>query len=149
MVRNLWQDFKDFAFKGNMLDLAVAVVIGTAFGAVVHSLVTNIIMPAISYVQPSGEGYRAWQWGRIEIGAFLGQLVTFLIIAATVFLLIVKIVGTLIKRVSTPPASPEPVTKECPFCLMTIPSKAIRCGHCTADLSPAAGAKSAPGLMPG
>ena len=58
MVRNLWQDFKDFAFKGNMLDLAVAVVIGTAFGAVVNSLVTNIIMPAISYVQPSGEGYR-------------------------------------------------------------------------------------------
>jgi large conductance mechanosensitive channel len=142
MVRNFWQEFKEFAFKGNMLDLAVAVVIGTAFGAVVNSLVKNIIMPAVSYVQPSSVGYQAWHLGRIQIGAFISELVTFLIISATVFLLIVKIVGTLLKRATAPPPPPEPVTKECPFCLMTIPIKALKCGHCTADLSPAAGAVS-------
>jgi large conductance mechanosensitive channel len=140
MVRNLCQEFKEFAFKGNMLDLAVAVVIGTAFGAVVNSLVKNIIMPAVSYIQPGDVGYRAWHLGRIEIGAFMGELITFLIIAATVFLLIVKIVGALMKRATAPPPAAAPLTKECPFCLMVIPVKAIKCGHCTADLTPAAGA---------
>ena len=138
MVRNLWQEFKEFAFKGNMLDLAIAVVIGTAFGAVINSLVKNIIMPAVSYIQPGDVGYRAWHLGRIEIGAFIGELITFLIIAATVFLLIVKIFGALMKRASPP--APAPVTKECPFCLLSIPIKAIKCGHCTADLTSAAGA---------
>jgi large conductance mechanosensitive channel len=140
MVRNLWQEFKEFAFKGNMLDLAVAVVIGTAFGAVVNSLVKNVIMPAVSYVQPSSVGYQAWHLGRIQIGAFISELVTFLIIAATVFLLIVKIIGALLKRATAPPPPAEPVTKECPFCLLRIPIKAVKCGHCTTDLTPAAGA---------
>lgn len=134
MLKNLWQEFRAFAFKGNMLDLAVAVVIGTAFGAVVNSLVKNIIMPLVSYILPGG-GYRAWHLGPIEIGLFISELVNFLIVAAAVFFLFVKIVGSLMKRLA-PPAPSEPVTKECPFCLSNIPMKAIKCAHCTADLKP-------------
>lgn len=134
MVRNLWQEFKAFALKGNMLDLAVAVVIGTAFGAVVNSLVKNIIMPMVSYILPGEGGYRAWHLGRVEIGAFISELVNFLIVAAAVFLLIVKVVGILMKRVA-PPVASEPVTKECPFCLSSIPVKATKCAHCTSDLT--------------
>jgi large conductance mechanosensitive channel len=132
----LLQEFKAFAFKGNMIDLAVAVIIGAAFGAVIASLVKNIIMPLLSYVMP-GDSYRTWQIGRVEIGAFLAEAVNFLIIASAVFLVIVKLLGTLMKRVVPVPAPKDPPMRECPFCLSMIPVRARRCSHCAADLPPA------------
>ena len=136
---SLWTEFKAFAFKGNMLDLAVAVVIGAAFGKIISSLVADIIMPAISYIMPAKMEYTEWKLGMadkpIYIGKFLGEIVNFLIVALAIFIVIVKIVGSLMKKATTPPPAPsEPVTKECPLCLSVIPIKAKKCGHCTADL---------------
>lgn len=129
----LLQEFKAFAFKGNMIELAVAVVIGTAFGAVISSLVKNVIMPALSYVMPAQAGYTAWKIGRIEIGVFIGEVINFLVIAVAIFLCIVQVLG-MIKRMTSGPEPTAPVTKECPLCLSVIPQKAVRCAHCTADL---------------
>lgn len=129
----LWQDFKVFAFKGNMIDLAVAVVLGGAFGAVVNSLAKNILMPIVSYVLPGTGGYRAWHIGRVEVGAFLAELVNFLVIAGAMYLVIVRVLGS-VQKVMSPPNPSEPTTKECPLCLSVIPFKARRCAHCTADL---------------
>ena len=135
-MKETWQEFKKFALKGSLLDLAVAVVIGTAFTAVVNSLVKNILMPLLSYVTPAEGGYRAWHIGRVEVGVFLAELVNFLIIALVVFLVVVKVIGGLIRRAAPPPSPAEAVTKECPFCLLTVPVRARKCGHCTADLPP-------------
>ncbi len=143
-MKETWQEFKKFALKGNLLDLAVAVVIGTAFTGVVNSLVKNILMPLLSYVSPAEGGYRAWHIGRVEMGVFLAELVNFLIIALAVFLVVVKVVGGLIRRVAPPPPPDEPVTKECPFCLLTVPVRARKCGHCTADLPPESSAPLPP-----
>ncbi len=126
----MWDEFKAFAFKGNMIDLAVAVVIGGAFGKVIDSLVKNVIMPLVSYVLPTKGGYETWQLGRIQIGPFLSDTVSFLILALAVFLVIVKMVCMLMKK----PAPPPPNTKDCPKCLMAIPLAATKCGHCTSDL---------------
>ena len=135
-MKETWQEFKKFALKGNLLDLAVAVVIGTAFTAVVNSLVKNILMPLLSYVTPAEGGYRAWHIGRVEVGVFLAEVVNFLIIALVVFLVVVKVIGGLIRRAAPPPSPAEAVTKECPFCLLTVPVRARKCSHCTADLPP-------------
>jgi len=137
-MKGLLKEFKAFAFKGNMIDLAVAFVIGVAFSAVVNSLVKNIIMPLISYVAPDKGGYTAWKLGRIEVGAFLGEIVNFLIVAAAVFFIIVKVLGFLMKMRKAEEAPPAPTTRECPMCLCQIPIKAKRCCHCTADVTPAA-----------
>ena len=133
-MRNLWAEFKSFAFKGNMLDLAVAVVIGTAFTAVVNSLVKHVLMPLVSYVLPQQAGYQTWQLGRVQVGLFIGEIINFALIALAVFLIVVKIMGTVMKKFAPPPAPAEPVSKECPFCCSTIPLRASKCGHCTADL---------------
>src|SRR5512143_1040784 len=101
-MKDLWNQFKAFALKGNMIDLAVAVVIGAAFGAVINSLVKNVIMPVLSYVIPNKGGYLAWAIGRVEIGAFLGELVNFLIIALAIFLFVVKVIGALMKKLTVP-----------------------------------------------
>lgn len=135
-MKHLWSEFKSFAFKGNMIDLAVGVVIGAAFGSVVKSLVDNIIMPLVSYVTPSMT-YTDWHLGKIMIGKFMGDVISFLIVAAAVFIVIVRIVGYLMKKAVPAPAPGEPTTKECPMCLSTIPLKARKCAHCTTDLEPA------------
>jgi large conductance mechanosensitive channel len=130
----LWQEFKAFALKGNFVDLAVAVVLGAATTGVINSLVKNVIMPALDYLAPSSAGsYRTWHLGKIEIGLFLGELVNFLVIAIVLFLIMVKLLGT-IQKAAAPPADGEPATKECPLCLSVIPFKARKCAHCTADL---------------
>ena len=118
-----------------MIDLAVAVVIGGAFGAVVNSMVKNLLMPLLSYVTPGKGGYLGWKLGRVEVGAFLGDLVNFLILAVAMFVLIVKVLGGIQKaaRLTMPD---ESVIKECPYCLSTIPAKAVKCAHCTSDLPP-------------
>ena len=138
-VSSLWQEFKAFAFKNNMVDLAVAVVIGAAFGAVIKSIVDNIIMPLVAYVTPS-MSYTEWHVGKVMIGKFLADLLNFLIVALAVFVTIVKLLGAVMKRVGSTPAPSEPTTKECPFCLSVIPVKARKCAHCTADLPEAAAA---------
>ena len=139
MVRNLWNEFKTFAFKGNMIDLAVGVIIGAAFGTVVKSLVDHIIMPLIATVAPNAKGVEGLSFtingSKIQYGMFLGALMNFLIVALAVFLMIVKIVGSIVKKtVGPPPAPGEPTVKECPLCLSEIPIKARRCKNCTADL---------------
>jgi large conductance mechanosensitive channel len=132
-ARSFWQEFKAFAMKGNMLDLAVAVVIGAAFGQIITSLVGDIIMPAISYITPQME-YTGWKLGTLKIGNFIGAVINFLIVAFAVFIVIVKLVGGMVKKVGSTPAPSEPTTKECPMCLSVIPLKAVKCAHCTADL---------------
>ena len=133
---SLWGEFKNFAFKGNMIDLAVAVVIGAAFAKVIDAIVKGVIMPLISYIDmgKAGGGYQTWHIGRMQIGNVLAELLNFTLVALAVFIVIVKLLGALMKR-ATPPAEPgEPTVKECPRCLMQIPFKATRCGHCTSDL---------------
>lgn len=141
-ARNLWQEFKSFAMKGNMIDLAVAVVIGGAFGAIVSSLVADIIMPAVSYVLPAGMSYEEWKVGSdekpIRVGKFIAAIVNFLIVALAVFVVIVKIMGGMLKRAQGTPKPSEPTTKECPRCLSVIALRATRCPNCTSDLPAAA-----------
>jgi large conductance mechanosensitive channel len=132
-------EFKKFALKGNVIDLAVAVIIGGAFGKVITSLVDNVLMPVIGYISPGPEGYQSWHIGKVMVGKFLGDVVNFLIIAVAMFLLLVKFLGAIQK--ASPWSKPEePATKECPLCLSVIPYRARRCAHCTADLSEGGGA---------
>ena len=132
---SLWSEFKNFAFKGNMIDLAVAVVIGAAFAKVIDAIVKGVIMPLISYVDfGKGGGYESWHIGRLQLGNVLAELLNFTLVALAVFIVIVKLLGALVKRAAPPTEPGEPTTKECPRCLMQIPFKATRCGHCTSDL---------------
>jgi large conductance mechanosensitive channel len=146
-IRDFWQDFKKFAFKGNMIDLAVAVVIGNAFGAVVNALVKNIIMPIVSTIVGLAgtngklESYRQWHIGQVEIGPFLAELFHFLIVALAMFLVVVKLLGTMQKLLSHD--ADTPTTKECPYCLSVIPIGALKCAHCTASLAEGLGEKPA------
>jgi len=201
----LWSEFKEFAFKGNMIELAVAVIIGGAFGTVVTSLTQDVIMPTIGYVINKGEeaavqvkdkvaeGATAvaaktgittqptsqsttqatavaattppavaapapaaapaasapptapppikidLMIGPIPVGKFIGALLNFLIVAFAVFLMVVKLMGGVMKKLSKPAAPGEPTTRECPECLSIIPIKAKRCSHCTAVITPPVG----------
>ena len=130
----LIQDFKAFALKGNVMDLAVAVVIGGAFGKIVSALVADIIMPLVNFVQPGGE-WRNWTVSTLhfKVGDFLGAVVDFFLISAVLFLIVTRIVNRVYKH-EVPPA-----TKACPECLEQIPLAARRCRACTA-VQPAAAA---------
>jgi large conductance mechanosensitive channel len=130
------KEFQGFALKGNVIDLAVAVILGGAFGKVVDALVKNILMPLLSYVTPGPGNYRAWHVGKLEVGAFLSELINFTIIAAALFLVLKKLAGAVRKVAGLGPE--EPTTRECPYCLSAIPARASRCAHCTSEL-PAAG----------
>ena len=136
-MRHIWQEFKDFAFKGNMIDLAVGVIIGAAFGKVVSSLVDHVFMPLLAAAGAGGKGYEGLYFelrgSKVMYGQFIGAVINFLIVAAVIFVIIVKMLGSIVKR-SAPPAPSEPTQKECPLCLSTIPIKARKCAHCTADL---------------
>ncbi len=132
-VSQQWEEFKKFALKGNLIDLAVAVVIGGAFGRVVSAMVENVVMPLVGYVTPNVESYRQWHIGKVEIGIFLAELINFLVVAVVLYIFVVKLLGA-IQRAAAPPMPGEPTSKECPYCLSTIPLKAIKCSHCTADL---------------
>jgi large conductance mechanosensitive channel len=147
----MWTEFKAFIARGNVIDLAVAVIIGAAFGKIVSSLVEGVLMPPIGrllgnvdfsslfYVLDHGKGMpaslaeaKAKGVPVIAYGAFINDVINFVIIAFAVFLL-VKMVNQ--AKGTTPPSAPT--TKECPYCLSTIPIKAIRCAHCTIDLKAA------------
>lgn len=129
----LWKEFKAFALKGSVIDLAVAVVIGGAFLKIVNAFVTDLVMPLLSWISPAGD------WRRLTltplhfaVGDFLGAVVDFVLIALVVFLVIVKGVQRF-----TPAKAPEaPATRACPECLETVPAAARRCRACTAALVP-------------
>ncbi|MBP1628792.1 MAG: mscL [Holophagaceae bacterium] len=127
-------DFKAFIMKGNVVDLAIAVVIGGAFGKIVTAFVSGIVMPMVSYVLPKGD-WQAWTLGKLEIGKVLGAAVDFFIIALVVFLVLVKGINALThlrKKEELPPEAPT--TKECPYCLEQIPLAARKCKHCTSEV---------------
>ena len=123
----LIQDFKAFALKGNVVDLAVAVVIGGAFGKIVSALVADIVMPLVGAVQRNGE-WRTWTVTSLnfKVGDFLGAVVDFFLIALVLFLIVTRVVNRVYKRETAP------VTKACPECLEQIPAMATRCRACTA-----------------
>ena len=146
----MWDDFKKFAFKGNVMDLAVAVVIGAAFGAIVKNVVDNLIMPPIGLLTggvdfselhvvlkrpPPGVAYanveELTKAGGVAIryGLVVNAVLSFLLVAIAVFVL-VRILSRAI------PKKPEaPSARDCPQCLMSVPLKATRCGHCTQPLT--------------
>jgi len=140
----LLADFRKFAFKGNVIDLAVGVVIGAAFGKIVSALVADLIMPVVALVLPGGDWRAAGLVLRrapdpkddvvIKYGDFLGSVLDFSIVAFVLFLLISRIVkaaeGKLVRKDEPPPA-----TKECPFCFEIVPTKATRCKGCTSALT--------------
>jgi large conductance mechanosensitive channel len=123
-------DFKDFIAKGNVIDLAVAVVIGGAFGKIVTALVSGLVMPLVGYVLPKGD-WQTWVLGKFQIGSVLGAMVDFLLIALVVFLVFVKGFGSL-KKKEEPATAPE--MKTCPACLEEVLKAATRCKHCTSQL---------------
>jgi large conductance mechanosensitive channel len=140
------KEFKEFVMRGNVLDLAVAVVIGAAFGKIIASLVDDIIMPPIGlalgnvdfanlFVNLSGKDYpsvaaaKAAGAPTLNYGIFFNTIFSFLIIAFVIFLLI-----RTYSKMQKPAPVPAPATKDCPYCFSTIPIKATRCAHCTSEL---------------
>ncbi len=144
------KEFKEFIMRGNVLDLAVAVIIGGAFGAIVSSLVNDIIMPPIGmllggmdfsnlFIDLSGVGYasvadaQAAGAAIIKYGAFINALINFLIVAFALFMVIRA--AKSLKKEQPSPAPAAPTTKECPRCYSTIHIKATRCPNCTSEIS--------------
>ncbi len=144
----MWKEFKEFLQRGNVIDLAVAVVVGAAFGAIVNSFVNDILMPPIGlalggvdfanlFIDLSGQGYaslsdaQAAGAATINYGLFLNSIITFVIVAFAVFLLVKAITAATPKKENAPA---EPTTKECPYCFTTIAIKATRCPNCTSQL---------------
>lgn len=128
----LVKEFKTFLARGNVIDLAVAVVLGAAFTAIVNSIVTGLIMPLVGKVLPGGER-QTWAPGGFALGAVLAAVVNFLVVALVVFVVAVKLVGGLFKK---PPAAAT--TRPCPACLEQIPLAATRCRACTSAVEPMA-----------
>jgi large conductance mechanosensitive channel len=136
------KDFRQFLLRGNLVDLAIAVVIGAAFGAVVTALVKDLITPLIAAVggQPDfGELDFTINGSRFAYGDFLNSLVSFVVIATVVFFLVVKPVNALLDRMRTEPPVEEH-TRECPACLSQIPRAARRCAFCTEEIGTTAAA---------
>jgi large conductance mechanosensitive channel len=127
------QDFKKFLFRGNVVDLAVAVVVGTAFSALVAALVADLLTPIIAAIfgKPNFAGLSFTINGsRFAYGAFINALITFVSVAAAVFFFVVTPVNKLMER----RAKEDPDTKECPECASAIPIKARRCPLCTSEV---------------
>jgi large conductance mechanosensitive channel len=128
--------FRDFILRGNVIDLAVAVVMGVAFGAVVNSVVKNLITPLIALAGGAPD-FSAIRTGPLLWGNLLNDVLTFLITAAVVYFVIVVPVNRLLVHLR--PSEPQPqTTRKCPECLSDIPVAARRCAYCTAQVPPAA-----------
>ncbi len=129
-------DFRKFILRGNVVDLAVGIVIGAAFTTVVTALVNDFIKPLIGLLFGQSKlGWTVGPQGAFLVGDFIGAVVNFLLVAAVVYFLVVKPVNTLTDRF-TPHKDETPTTRECPFCLSTVPLRATRCAYCTAQLPP-------------
>jgi large conductance mechanosensitive channel len=148
----VWKEFRDFIARGNVIDLAVGLIVGAAFGKIVTSLVEGIIMPPVGlalgrvdfsslfYVLDATKGIPASLADAkvkgipvIAWGQFINDIITFLIVAFAVFL-IVKKVNQIKSGIADREQSASPTTKECPYCASTIPFKATRCPNCTSQL---------------
>jgi large conductance mechanosensitive channel len=146
----MWKEIKAFIMRGNVLDLAIAVIIGGAFGKVITSLVNDIIMPPIGlllgnvdfaslYINLSGGTYasladaKAAGAATINYGLFINAILDFVIVALVIFF-VVKAVNAM-QRKPAPAEAPVPTTKECPFCFSSIPIKATRCPNCTSQIT--------------
>ena len=150
----MFKDFKEFAMRGNVVDMAVGIIIGAAFGAVVKSLVDNVIMPPIGLLvgnvdfsnlfvtlkagkvagpYASLAAAKAAGAVTLNVGVFINTVVSFVIVAFSVYLL-VRGINRLHRQEEAPP--PPPDTKTCPFCRSEIPLQASRCPHCTSELGP-------------
>jgi large conductance mechanosensitive channel len=130
--------FKEFVFRGNVLDLAVAVVMGAAFSAVVTALVKDIITPLIAAIvgAPDFSAIALTVNGsKILIGAFLNEVLAFLLMAIAVYFFIILPVNHLMERLRRGEVPPDPTTKKCPECLSEIPIAARRCAFCTSALA--------------
>lgn len=135
-MRDLGTEFKQFLLRGNVVDLAVAVVIGGAFGAIVTSLVDNLITPLIAAIggQPdfSEIGFTINN-STFNVGLVINALLAFIIVAAVIFFFVVKPMNMLVSRANaSPPADPS--ERKCPFCLSDVPVEASRCRFCTSEL---------------
>lgn len=131
------QDFKKFILRGNTVDLAVAVVIGAAFGAVINSMVKDLMTPFISAIigEPDfSDLYFTINGSKFMYGDFLNALITFLMVATVVFFFIVQPMNKLVAYGNRNKAGTEPDTKKCPECLSEVPIKATRCAHCAIKL---------------
>ena len=145
------KDFKAFIMRGNVLDLAVAVIIGAAFGKSVSSLVNDIVMPPIGlllgkvdfsnlHINLSGTAYKSLAEAKaagaptMNYGLFLNSILDFLIVGFVIYL-VIRAVNRLERlKPESAAAAPAPLTKECPYCVSAIPIKATRCPHCTSEL---------------
>jgi len=145
----MWEEFRNFVAKGNLVDLAVAFIMGVAFGALVKSFVNDLIMPIIGklvgnvdfanlYINLSGQVYESATAAReagaaaIYYGAFINTSIDFLIIALVAFFIVRAVM-----RMQKPEEAPLPSTKDCPYCKTSIPIEAVRCPNCTSELRPA------------
>jgi large conductance mechanosensitive channel len=144
----MFKEFRDFAMRGNVVDLAVGVIIGAAFGKIVSSLVADILMPPLGlvlgqvdfsnlFINLSGTHYdsiaqaKAAGAATLNYGLFINNIIDFLIVAFAMFIVVRQV-----NRLTAKPV-PTPTTKPCPYCISTIPLKATRCPNCTSDLSAA------------
>jgi large conductance mechanosensitive channel len=140
------EDFKKFAFKGNVVDLAVGVVIGAAFGKIVSALVADLVMPLVALILPTGD----WRDHGIVLrhaavakddvvlkyGDFLGAILDFFVVALALFVIVSRILKAAETRIKGPEKPPEATTRECPLCCETVPARAKRCKFCTGELTP-------------
>ena len=141
------KEFKEFAMRGNVLDMAVGIIIGAAFGKIITSFVSDILMPPIGlllgnvdfsglFINISGQAYATLADAKkagaatINYGMFMNTILDFLIVAFAIFLLIRQV-----NRLKRAPAPAEVTTKDCPYCQSAIPLKAVRCAHCTSQLA--------------
>ncbi len=135
---SLVNEFKAFAVKGNVVDLAVAVMIGGAFGKIVTAVIDDVVMPLIGAVTPGGD-WRNWTVTPLQfkLGHLIGAVIDFLVIATVLFIVVVKLMGALSKKA-------PPNTRVCPECLENVPIAARRCRACTSPLpaEPAAGGQA-------
>jgi large conductance mechanosensitive channel len=149
------KDFKAFVMRGNVVDLAIGIIIGVAFGAIIGSFVKDVIMPPIGLLLgnvdfanlfvvlkegtvagPYPSLAAAQEAGAVSInyGVFINTIVNFLIIAAVVFFFVIRPINKMHERQKAKEAAPAPDTKECPYCITNIPIKASRCPNCTSEL---------------
>jgi large conductance mechanosensitive channel len=142
----MFKEFKEFAMKGNLVDMAVAFVLGGAFGKIVTSFVNDIVMPPLGmllghvdfsklFINLSGQAYptldaaRAAGAATLNYGMFINAVIDFLIVALVMFVIIKQM-----NKMRKPAPAPAPATKECPYCLSAVPLKAVRCPNCTSEI---------------